>query len=110
MKTIPLTPDQNSSFDVDVDNKRYSIVLKFNSRSSVWIASLSLGGTLLLSGVPLVAGVELFQGHALGTEPSNLFMIPVADPAVDATFSTLGVDVKFVIIEEGDGIDVSAIQ
>lgn len=109
MREIPLTPSQNSSFEVDIPDTRYSLSLRYNPRIPCWHASLSLAGTVLLSGVPLVAGVELFQGHAIPNIPTNLFMIPVDESSADAGFDELGVRVKLVLVEEGDNINVTSV-
>ena len=109
MKTIELTPNQNSKFDVDVDGLRYTMEFKYNSRNPAWGVKLSLGGATLLDGVPAVIGVMLFQGHAVPNLPQNLYMVPVDDSNADADFAGLGVRVKLVQIEEGDDINVPAV-
>lgn len=109
MKTIELTPNQNSTFDTDIGGKRYTFIFTYNGRTPAWIVELSLGGVTLLSGVSAVIGVELFQGDANLDVPRNLFIIPIDESSKDANFSGLGVRVKFVEIEPEDDINVPAI-
>lgn len=109
MKTIELTSGQGSVFDVDIKGKRYTLAFAFNGRNLVWTIDLSLGGVLLLPGVPAVIGVELFQGHAVPDVPRNIFMMPVSDTTKDPDFNELGITVKLVEIEEEDNLDVPAI-
>lgn len=109
MRTIPLTPNQNSSFEVDILDTRYRLEFLFNPRIPCWHVHLNFEGVRLLSGVPAVIGTELFQGHAIPNIPVKLFMIPVDESNADAGFDELGERVKLVIVEEGDNIDVSAV-
>ncbi len=109
MRTIELTPEQNSVFDVDIDSVRYTLDFRFNSRSTIWVIQLSVAGTVILSGVPAVIGSELFQGHAVEPVPRNLFMISVNGDGEDADFLTLGQTTRLILIEEGDNIDVFTI-
>jgi len=109
MKTIELTPDQNSTFDVDVGGKRYNMRFKYNSRNPNWSIDLSLAGVRLLSGVAAVIGVELFQGDANPDVPRNLFMVSVDSSTKDADFDELGVRVKMIEIEPGDDVNVPTI-
>lgn len=109
MKTIELTPNQSSTFDIDIAGKRYTMSFTYNGRNLAWTIDLSLAGVLLLSGIPALIGVELFQGHATPDVPRNIFMIPVSDTTKDPDFSELGITVKLVEIEPGDDINVPAI-
>ena len=111
MREIPLTPSQNGSFDIDIENRRYTLVFRYVSRPGIesWSMDLSLGGVVLLTGVPAVIGVELFQGHAIPDIPRGLVMVPIDERQDDASFDELGTRVKLVLIEEGDGIDTTTI-
>lgn len=109
MLTIPITPGQESTFEVDIAGTRYRFELFFNRRCGVWTINLSSAGTMLASGVPAVLGTELFQGDARDTLPRNITLVPTDDSTADATFDELGGRVQLVIVEPGDSIDTSAI-
>lgn len=110
MKQIPLTPSQNSTFDGDVDGRRYTFRFTYNSRAGYWAIDLSLAGVAVVNGAVAAIGVELFQGDATPEIPRGLYMVPTDQETRDAAFDELGLRVVLLQITAEDGLNVPTVQ
>lgn len=109
MNVIPITPNATTTFEVDLQNRRYTFAFYYNPRAEIWTVNLSLAGVALVTGQAAVMGVELFRGHANPLIPPALYLAPVDDTTEDAKYAELGSRVVMVEIEVGDGLNVVSI-
>lgn len=106
MNLIRITPGTTSTFDVDIDKVRYTLLFVYNPRTELWSVTLSQAGVVLVRGQAAVMGVELFRGHANPLIPRGLYFAPLGDNTLDATYEELGDRVVLVQIFAEDGINV----
>lgn len=106
MNQIKITPGSTATFDVDLQNRRYTFKFLYNPRLQLWSVNLYLAGQPLVLGQLCVMGVELFRGLAEPLVPKGLYFAPLDESTEDATYNELGARVILVELEEGDGIDV----
>jgi hypothetical protein len=99
---LPFTNDAYQSFTVQLDDFKFFIEAKFNSRSNVWTMNLYNDATREphFVGVPLLLGVDLLDAYNF---PFGAFVvIDDADQGREATSETLGdsVNVYWVSADE----------
>lgn len=109
MNLIKITPGTTTTFDVDIQGRRYTFSFAYNPRIGLWGITLALAGVNLVVGQAAVMGVELFRGHANPLIPTNLYLAPLDDSTEDATYNELGDRVVLVEIEPEDGVNVPTI-
>lgn len=109
MNLINITPSTTSSFDIDLQGRRYTFTFTYNSRLGVWEIMLSLASTVLVTGQLALMGAELFRGHANPLIPRGLYLAPLDKNTEDASYDELGARVVLVEIETGDGLNVISI-
>lgn len=106
MNLIRITPGASSTFDVDIDDVRYTFTFVYNPRIELWTVTLAQAGIVLVKGQAAVMGIELFRGHANPLIPQGLYFAPLDDSTLDATYDELGNRVVLVQIVAEDGINV----
>lgn len=109
MNLINITPATTSSFDIDLQGRRYTFTFTYNARLGVWEIMLALASTVLVTGQMAVMGVELFRGHANPLIPRGLYLAPLDQSTEDADYDDLGSRVVLVEMEAGDGLNVVSI-
>lgn len=61
---IPLIP-ASQKFQITLGGTQYNVTARWNSIAQIWVVDFySLAGTLVLGGLQLVAGVDLFDQYA----------------------------------------------
>ena len=58
-----LVTSEAQSFDIDLAGIEYNVILKWNYLNETWVIDLSKETTLILSGIPLVLGVDLLEPY-----------------------------------------------
>jgi len=110
MQTIPLIPNANYSFLVDLEetkNQTIEIRLRWNSIEQAWYIDLT-GQTFdfQLDGQKLVGGVNFLKPHAV-LELGGLFLIDSEDKAEDSDFDLLGDRYKLIYVTKAEMVDIS---
>ena len=86
---IPLTP-QPATFGVVLSGVTYTFTLTW--RAIGWFLDIATAtGTPMLSGLPLVTGVNLLDGHETEGPPGALYVATDHDTDAVPTFTNLGV-------------------
>lgn len=109
MNLIKITPGSTATFDIDLQGRRYTFTFLYNPRISVWSINLALAGVPLVTGQLAVMGIELFRGRAKPLIPRGIYLAPLDDSTLDATYSELGARVVMVEIEAEDGLNVVSV-
>jgi hypothetical protein len=106
MNLIKITPSSTASFDVDLQDTRYTLTFIYNARLGIWTINLLLAGVALATGQAAVMGVQLFRGYADPRIPTGLYLAPLDDSTEDADYAGLGSRVVLMEIFPEDGINV----
>lgn len=87
---LPLSSDPAQSFTCQLDDVKYFIEARYNSRNGVWSLDLSDDATRvpILTGLALVLGVDLLEPYNLGI--GRLIAIDTEGRGRDATADDLG--------------------
>lgn len=87
---IPTSPEAQS-FTIELAGITYGINLYFCEPAAAWVIDLtSQDGTQILSCVPLVTGVDLFEQYPYLNLGGKLFALTDNDPDAPPTFADLG--------------------
>ncbi|EHL08971.1 hypothetical protein HMPREF0322_00394 [Desulfitobacterium hafniense DP7] len=102
MKIIPLTtdPDQNFSVTIPIDgkNRPFKLRVAYNRPGNVWLMSIYNGttGALIIEGVPLVCGIDLFEQYRY-LDLGSAIILNIGNTTMDNPDDTcLGVD--FILV------------
>jgi len=98
MIEIPLNSSPEQLFSVTIEQQAYDIRVVLNSRTGIWAMSLSIEGSPVISGVPLLSGVDIFKQHSLPI--SNAYVVNLNKTNQDPGSSGLGTISKLVILTE----------
>lgn len=87
---LPLNASPAQSFTCQLGDIKYFFEVQYNSRSSVWTMNLSDDSTRtrMLSGVPLVLGVDLLGPYNFGI--GSMIVLDKTGQGLDATANDLG--------------------
>ena len=87
---VPLTA-QIQSFTCALAGVTYTLKLQWNNKTNTWqIDILDIGGTPLVSGIPMVANVDLLEQYAYLNFGGMLIAQTDSDPNLAPTFDNLG--------------------
>lgn len=99
---LPLTNDSAQTFTIQLGSKKYQFDVRWNDRSMVWAADIIVEATqqVLLNGLPLVLGCDLFQPYNLGI--GRMMVVDETGTGIDAGETDLGtrVNVYWVSADE----------
>jgi hypothetical protein len=104
---IPVIPSRAQSFKITLNNNDYLFSFKWNRISNCWILDISdpIGGEGILTGIPLITGVDLLEQFPYETIGENghfivyTAAIRVAPDSVP-TFDNLGVEGRLFYISK----------
>lgn len=87
---IPLEPTPHT-FAVTLAGVEYRLTVKWNERASCWVLDIATSlGAALVTGVPLVTGVDLLEQHRHLGIGGSLYAQTDDDPNAVPTFDNLG--------------------
>ncbi len=97
---VPLSNDPEQLFRFNAGGASYEARVIFNYRSGMWSISLATNGAPLVSGVPMLSGIDIFRQYNIGIK--NVYMVNVENIIADPTSSGLGSVSKMIIFDDGD--------
>jgi hypothetical protein len=88
---IPLSP-QPQQLNISMNNVEYQLTVRWNTVSYSWTVDIaSVAGAKILSGIPLVTGVDLLGQYAHLGLGFSLFATTDGDTSMPPTFNNLGI-------------------
>ena len=104
MIEIPLNSNPEQLFSISLNSQTFDVRVLYNHRADVWTMTFSIEGSPVLSGVPLVSGVNILEQYDIGI--SNLFLINVADAQANTSIDDLGTSSRLFVLtdEELEGL------
>ena len=61
---IPLTPATNQRFSISLTGTTYGMTVKWSPPSSCWVIDIAdINGEPLISGIPMITGIDLLQQY-----------------------------------------------
>lgn len=81
-------------FQVDIDNNTYIFAIRYNTRNGLWYCDLKNDtGEHIISGVPLLLGVNLFSRFAYSEAPQrDFFIVNYNNQYIEMDYNNVGVD------------------
>lgn len=86
---IPLSA-QSQAFQITLSGKAYRLAVTWRDPYGWFLDIADTNGLLLLSGMPLVTGVDLLGQYAYLGIPGKLVVVSDGDPTAVPTFDNLG--------------------
>lgn len=88
-------------FKVDLDGTTYTVAIRFNSRSAVWIMDLkTVNDDSIIMGIPLLLGSDLFGRFKDSRLPPGTFlMVNLESDVEEASETNLGTEVLLLYEE-----------
>ncbi len=89
---IPITPSTNQTFSVTLNDTVYQLTFQWRAAFELgWVLDIaSEDGTSLVSGIPLVTGVDLLAPYGHLGIGGSLYVATDGDQDAVPTFSSLG--------------------
>ena len=98
MIEIPLNSSPEQLFSITLNGITYDARVILNSRTGIWTIDLLIDGVEIISGVPLLGGVDIFAQHNLPI--SNAYVVNLEKPNQDPKEEGLGVSSKLFILTD----------
>lgn len=91
---FPLLDGSARNFTLQLGDKKLDFYIKWNDVMQVWTMDITDNATqvTLITGVPLVGGVDVLQPYVLGI--GQIRLADVSGHMMDPTLDNLGIDVK----------------
>jgi hypothetical protein len=107
MIEIPLNSNPEQLFTVVINETKHDVRVTLNSRTGIWSIGFSIGTNHLISGVPLLPGVDIFEQHNL--DIGKGYVVNLEHSNRDPNKTGLGTSSKLFILtqeEIGNGASV----
>jgi hypothetical protein len=90
---IPLV-NVPQTFNITLSGVEYTFTCKWNDQGQTWMLDIAdaVSNAYLLTGIPLVTGIDLLDGLAYVGIPGSLYVYTPTDPDAVPTLDNLGVD------------------
>lgn len=98
MIEIPLNSNPEQLFSVTINDVTYDARVILNSRTGVWTIDLSSNGSEVISGVPLLSGVDIFAQYTIPI--SNVYAVNLENLRQDPSRDSLGTSSKLLILTD----------
>lgn len=98
MIEIPLNANPEQLFSITLDSINYDMRVILNSRTGIWSIDISRLGVEIISGVPLLGGVDIFKQHNLPIV--NAYVVNLEKSNNDPTRAGLGSNSKLFILTD----------
>ena len=107
MIEVPLTSNPEQLFSIVINEIKYEVRVVLNSRTGIWSISLSLQGEEIITGIPLLPGVDIFEQHNLRL--GKAYVVNLENPDRDPSKTGLGVSSKLFILAEEEVENASSV-
>jgi hypothetical protein len=87
---IPLTPT-SKTFQVTLSGVAYAMAITWRDPYAWFLDIATVTGTKMVSGIPLVAGIDLLQPYPQYQFGGQLIVVSDGDPTADPTVDNLGI-------------------
>lgn len=102
MVTIPLTPDPDYKFQVEIEDETVELRVRWNLVEQAWYLDITgVSFTLELLGLKLVGGVDLLKPYAV-VELGGLFIIDSEEKNQDPDFDGLGDRYRLIYVTKAE--------
>lgn len=104
MIEIPLTSSPEQLFSILIDGNNYDCRVILSSKTGIWSISFSQAGEDIVTGVPLLSGIDIMNQFNLPIH--NAFIINLDAANQDPSKTNLGTSAKLFILtdeEVGNG-------
>ena len=96
---IPLQPATAQTFQVQLAGVSYNMTLKWNDPNNTWVLDIyDLTKAPMVTGVPLVAGVDLLAPYAYMNFGGKLIVNNDSSNPAPASFASLGVSTHLYFV------------
>lgn len=100
MIEILLNTNPEQIFNITIDDVKYDMRVIYNSRLQGWSVDISQNGTVLVSGVALLGGVDILDQYNFDLK--NMFTVNINDGKTDAKIDTLGIANKLFVLTDDE--------
>lgn len=107
MIEIPLNSSPEQLFSITLGGNTYDLRVKLNSRLAQWAVSFAQNGTDIITGIPLVGGIDILNQYNIAIE--NMYIVNLDNPNLDPNVDNLGTVSKLFILTEEEITSVSSI-
>ncbi len=105
MIEIPLSSNPEQLFSITLGDNTYDLRVKLNSRLIQWSVSFAQNTIDIITGIPLVGGIDILQQYNIAIE--NMYVINLDNQNLDPSADNLGTVAKlFVLTDE----EVASVQ
>lgn len=99
MLEIPLNSNPEQLFSIVLNGTKYNCRVLLNSRTGVWNISFSIGDTSIVSGVPILSGVDILSQYP-EIDIKNIYAVNLENTDSDPTRDNLGSASKLIILTD----------
>lgn len=103
MIEVPLSSDPEQLFSIVLLGTKYNCRIALNSRTGIWTISLSSLGEKVITGVPLLGGIDIFKQYDIPI--SNAYVVDLENSNLDPGKSNLGLVAKLYILTDEEVTD-----
>lgn len=103
MLEIPLTNDPEQLFSITLNGEVYDCRVMLNYRGQFWTITISQEEVELITGVPLLGGVDIFEQYNIPIQ--NAFVVNLDDTRLDPTRDNLGEIARLFILEDSELVE-----
>ena len=98
MIEIPLNSSPEQLFSITLNGVTYDARVILNSRTGIWSIDFLLDGNEIISGVPLLAGIDILGQHNLPI--TNAYVVNLEKSNLDPSKDSLGTSSKLFILTD----------
>ena len=98
MIEIPLNSNPEQRFSVVINETKYEVRVILNSRTGIWTMDLSVQGQEVITGIALLAGVDIFEQYNLNIGKG--YIVNLENSRRDPSKTGLGRNSKLFILTE----------
>lgn len=98
MIELPLTTSPEQIFSTAIQGNTYNLKVMLNSRVPMWTIDVSTSSETLITGVPLLGGVDIFKQHNIPIE--RAYVVNLDNPSLDPSLDLGTVSKLFILTEE----------
>lgn len=100
MIEVPLNSNPEQLFSIVIGDINYDCRVLLNSRTGIWSITFIQNGVDIVTGIPLVGGVDIFDQYNIAIR--NAFVINLDNTNQDPTKTNLGTGAKLFILTDAE--------
>lgn len=109
MLRLPISSNASQRFSTTVGDSVYIIEIRYNSRYASWLLDVSKNNIQLVTGLPMLPGVNITEYH-LNIEGlsdlRNLFILDLSNPIGDVTYENFSTEARAFLLTNSELLQV----